>query len=248
MDRFSHIALSKALLKVAGEDTNMAYLSVIPLIDGEPSFLHRLHCHPLVKAPTLVKSALNVFGSKSNPAPFVKEDTYELIRLQQEKEDLVNTFVTAENKDPKEMAFDDGFGAILSVISHSYFDTFNNAVQAFAPYESYCAGQYEMWSKVDYFSYRIRWYQETAPQVREKVLAENFWNVKFTAKEMVKGMIHRVAALTQPAVQPETVAQVEKDLGVHDIPFNHEVEKFYLNLEKSVEKHLVDSVNQPVSK
>lgn len=60
LDRYSHIALAKALLQVANENTNMAYLSVIPLIDAEPSFLHRLQCHPLVKAPLLVKCALNM--------------------------------------------------------------------------------------------------------------------------------------------------------------------------------------------
>lgn len=244
MDRFSHIKLSRKLLEIAGENTNMAYLSVIPLIDGEPSFLHRLQCHPLVKGPLLVKCALNVFGSKSKPAPKVPEDTYELRRLKEEKEDLVNTFMVAENKEPEEMAFDEGYGALLSVLTHTYFDTYNNAVQAFAPYESYCAGQYEMWSEVDYFNYRVKWYQETAPEVCQKVLAEDFWNVQFTAKELVKGLIHRVAALTKPEIKPETIRLVERDLGVDDIPFNPEVEKFYIQLENSIRKHLVASVNQ----
>lgn len=248
MDRYSHIALAKGLLKIAGENTNMGYLSVIPLIDGEPSFLHRLQCHPLVRGPILVKCALNVFGSKSKPAPNVLEDTYELIRLKEEKEDLVNTFKIAENKGVEDMAFDEGYGALLSVLSHSYFDTYNNAVQAFAPYESYCAGQYEMWSKVDYFNYRVKWYQETAPSVREKVLAEGFWNVQFTAKEMVKGLIHRVAALTKPEVRPESIKSIEKDLGVDKILFNPEVEKFYIQLENAVEKYLVESVKQTINK
>ncbi|MBY4602890.1 MULTISPECIES: hypothetical protein [Bacillus] len=242
MDRYSHIALAEGLLKVCDENTNMAYLSVIPLIDGEPSFLHRLHCHPLVKGKLLMDCALNVFGAKNCIPPKVSEDTYEFKRLNQEKEDLTNTFVAATNKNPKEMAFQAGYGALLSIISHSYFDTYNNAVQAFAPYESYCAGQYDMWSKVDYFNYRIKWYEQTAPEVRKKVLAEDFWNVKFTAEEMVKGLIHRIAALTQPQVKEESIKEVEKVLGVNNIPFNKEVERFYIQLENAVQKYLVESV------
>ncbi|HGA1024566.1 TPA: hypothetical protein ACIQN7_005906 [Bacillus cereus] len=248
MDRYSHIALAKGLLRVAGENENMAYLSIVPLIDGSPSFLHRLHCHPLVKAPVLVNAALNVFGTKTGKAPIVPEDNFELKRLKEEYEDLVNTYKTAGGKDANEMAFDYGYGALLSVLSHSYFDTYNNAVQAFAPYESYCAGQYDMWSKVDYFNYRIKWYEQTALEVRQKVLQEDFWNVKFTAKEMVKGLIHRVAAHTQPSVSQSTIDKVEKDLGVDDIPFNQDVEQFFIHLETAVEKYLVESVKEPVTK
>jgi hypothetical protein len=246
MDRLSHIAFAKGLLKVAGENTNMAYLSIVPLIDAEPSFLHRLQCHPLVKGPLLVKCALNVFGSKSKPAPRVPEETYDLKRLLEEKDDIANTFMTTENAGLKDMEFDEGFGALLSVLSHPYFDTYNNAVQALAPYETYCAGQYEMWKKVDYFNFRVKWYKETAPQVREKVLSEDFWNVRFTAAEMVKGLIHRVAAFTQPGVPLESIRKIEKDLEVNDVPFNSEVEEFFIKLENSIETNLVKSVSEPV--
>ncbi|MED4590506.1 hypothetical protein [Priestia flexa] len=246
MDRFSHIALSKGLLKVCGEPENMGYLSIVPKIDASPSFLHRLHCHPLSKGPILVKAALNVFGSTDNNVPNLPEDTFELVRLKEEYSSFVEDFKITDNKDADDMAFKYGYGALLSVLSHSYFDTYNNAVQAFAPYESYCAGQYDMWSKVDYFNYRIKWYEQTAPEVREKVLAEEFWKVEFSAKEMVKGIIHRVAALTKPSIKPETIKQVEKDLNVDDVPFNPEVEKFYIKLEQSLEKNLIHSVQDTV--
>ncbi|WAA09174.1 hypothetical protein [Fervidibacillus albus] len=235
------------MLKVAGEDENMGHLSIIAKIDGSPSHLHRFHCHPLSKGPLLVKAALNVFGSKNGNVPYVPEDTFELRRLREDYESFVEDFKVSDKKDADAMAFEEGYGALLSVISHSYFDTYNNAVQAFAPYEGYCAEQYAMWKKVDYFNYRIKWYAETAPTVREKVLSEDFWNVSFSAKEMVKGLVHRLASLTQPSVSPETLKQVEVDLGIDDIPLNKDVEKFYLQLEESLERHLVESVKEPIT-
>lgn len=247
MDRFSHIAFSKGLLRVAGEEENMGYLSIIAKIDGAPSHLHRLHCHPLSKGPVLVKAALNVFGTKTGNAPSVPEDNFELIRLREDYASFVEDFKVSDKQNAEAMIFDEGYGALLSVISHSYFDTYNNAVQAFAPYEGYCAGQYDMWKKVDYFNYRIKWYAETAPAVREKVLSEDFWNVKFSAKELVKGLVHRVAALTKPSVSIEAIEKVEKDLQVDDIPFNKNVEKFYLQLEESLERHLVESVKELIT-
>ncbi|MCR6109545.1 hypothetical protein HXA35_04250 [Bacillus sp. A301a_S52] len=244
MDRFSHIALAKKLLETAGERTELAYMSILPLVDGEPSFLHRLHSHPLVKGPVVVDCAKVVFGTIEGHVPPLNTDTFELRRFEQEKQQFIDAFNEAIGTD-KEMAIDDGYGALLSVISHSYFDTYNNAVQAFAPYESYCAGQYEMWSKVDYFNYRIKWYQETAPSVRNKVVSEKFWdNYSFTAEELVKGMVNRVASFTQPRVSEETIKRVEHDLGVSYLPYNKKVEEFYLNLEETLEKHLIESVNE----
>lgn len=248
MDRHSHIAFAKGLLKIAGERTDMAYMSILPLVDGEPSFLHRLHSHPLVKGPVIVDSAKVVFGSSNGVVPNIPEDTFELVRFREEYYDFINTFnETLLVSGEENMMVDEGYGSLLSVISHSYFDTYNNAVQAFAPYESYCAGQWDMWNKVDYFNYRIKWYRQTAPEFRKLVLSEPLWDVSFTAKELVKGMIHRVAAHTKPDVKPESIVSIEKDLGVDDLPFNTEVEAFYLKLEEAVKRHLIESVSESVS-
>lgn len=245
MDRFSHIELAKGLLKTSNEDVNVAYMSILPLVDGEPSFLHRLHCHPVSKAPTIVKAAKPVFGYEGTSEPQVSEDSFELRRFKQEKQEFVDAFdKLIAPYTSKGMEIRDGFAPLLSVISHTYFDTYNNAVQAFTPYESYCSGQYDMWHEIDYFNYRIKWYQKTAPKVRENVLNESFWNeYSFTAKELVRGMVERLASFTRPSISDETLKRVLIDLNVEDIPSSEEVQEFYIKLENSLKKHLMASVN-----
>lgn len=245
MDRYSHIELAKGLLRTANEDVNVSYMSILPLVDGEPSFLHRLHCHPLSKATTVVDAAKLVFGYDGDILPDVNEESFELRRFRQEKHQFEEAFAKlVEDSTDRGMQITEGYASILSVISHTYFDTFNNAVQAFTPYESYCAGQYDMWHEIDYFNYRIKWYQTTAPNVREKVLEEKFWNdYSFTAKELVKGMIERIAYYTRPSVSKETVKRVEQDLEVDDLPSSYKVLEFYDALETSLRNHLMDSVN-----
>ncbi|SET49481.1 hypothetical protein SAMN05421676_10596 [Salinibacillus kushneri] len=245
MDRFSHVELAKGLLRISNENINVSYMSILPLVDGAPSFLHRLHCHPLSKASTVVDAAKVVFGYEGDHIPQISEDVFELKRFRQEKHQFIEVFnKLVKGYTNKGMEVSVGYGPLLSVISHTYFDTFNNAVQAFTPYESYCAGQYDMWHEIDYFNYRIKWYQETAPQVRQKVLEEKFWNdYSFTSKEMVKGMIDRIAHYTQPSVSKSTIKKVENDLAVDDISLNPEVREFYVKLETSLRKHLKDSVS-----
>ena len=136
-----------------------------------------------------------------------------------------------------------GFGPYLAVISHTYFDTFNNAVQAFTPYEPYCAGQYEMWKNINYFNYRILWYQEKAPSVRERVLKESFWNVNFDTKEMVKGMIHRLAYYTEPKVNESTIKEIETKLQLDEVDLKEEIIDFYEHLEDSLTKELINQTN-----
>lgn len=245
MDRFSHIELAKGLLRISNEDVNLAYMSILPLVDGEPSFLHRLHCHPISKSPTIVEAAKLVFGYEGEDLPDLSDDSFELRRFKQEKQEFVDAFDKLVSPyTSRGMEIRDGYAPLLSVISHTYFDTFNNAVQAFTPYESYCAGQYDMWHKVDYFNYRIKWYQQTAPKVRENVLNEAFWSeYSFTAEQLVKGMVERLASFTKPSISDETLKKVQRDLNVDNVPSSGRVQEFYIKLENSLKKHLMKSVN-----
>lgn len=92
MDRFSHIELAKGLLRISNEDVNLAYMSILPLVDGEPSFLHRLHCHPISKSPTIVEAAKLVFGYEGEDLPDLSDDSFELRRFKQEKQEFVDAF------------------------------------------------------------------------------------------------------------------------------------------------------------
>jgi hypothetical protein len=133
---------------------------------------------------------------------------------------------------------------VLAIASHTYFDTYNNPVQAFPPYEAYCAARYDMWRELDYFDFRVVWYQQTAPKFRELVLAEPFWNVRIPTAELVRAMVRRLAAMTLPAVAEETILAVEERLGVGGAERNDRADEFFIQLEESLDRHLVASVRE----
>lgn len=244
MDRYSHIEFAKRLLKICGEDENVAYMSILPLVDGEPSFLHRLHCHPIFKSKSVIKAAEKVFGT-DNGKPISKkdyqdvDDDFEYRRFESEQQQFYDIFdeLIRDNTE-KGLEVRSGYAPYLAVISHTYFDTFNNAVQAFTPYEPYCAGQYDMWKNINYFNYRISWYQEKAPSVREEVLNEEFWTDGFNVEELVKGMIHRLAHYTEPSIKQETLNEIEDYLGLKEVQVPNTVIELYENLEENLRNQL----------
>lgn len=254
MDRYSHIEFAKKLLSICGEDENVAYMSILPLVDGEPSFLHRLHCHPIAKSKSVVKAAEKVFGT-DDTQPLSKDyytnvdDDFEYRRFESEQHQFFEIFDELIKKNTmKGLEVRSGYAPYLAVISHTYFDTFNNAVQAFTPYEPYCAGQYEMWRNINYFNYRISWYQEKAPSVREAVLKEDFWNNEFKVEELVKGMIHRLAYYTEPSIKQETLNEIEDYLGLSEVKVPDKVKELYENLEENLRNQLYKQTDKDTIK
>lgn len=244
MDRYSHIALAKKLMEITQQDIHMGYLSIVAKIDGKPDHLHRLHCHPLVKAPKLMEASMKVFGSKDKNATIKDDSFFEYKRLLEDKDNFIEDYIYSGGNDVADMAVTPGYGAILSIVSHTYFDTFNNTVQALAPFDFHCAGQYEMWKKVDYFNYRIKWYAETAPSVRENVCKEDFWNTSFKPEELIKGIVRRIAYHTKPAPSLEAIKNVETVLGVDNVEYIPKTEDFLVKLEESLEKNIIESVKE----
>jgi len=66
--------------------------------------------------------------------------------------------------------------AAVSLVSHTYFDTFNNPVSVFYPYAPNYAAQWSFWEEIDYLDFKETFYEENnINQFREKMRDSSAW-------------------------------------------------------------------------
>ena len=113
----------------------------------------------------------------------------------------------------------DKMSAAVSMISHVYFDTFNNPVQVFLPYSSLPSGQWDFWDQIDYMRFRGEFYNEdNISTFRQEISKSKAWDVKLTPPALIKAMIIRIGELSQPAIKYEvTDWSIRKFLRYMDI-------------------------------
>lgn len=106
----------------------------------------------------------------------------------------------------------DKLSAAVSLLSHTFFDTFNNPVQIFLPICSYCSAQWDFWAKIDYMKFRGDFYKpENIVPFRKEIAESKVWNVALKPEALMKAIIIRLGEMGQPAVPYEIV-----DMGVRD--------------------------------
>ena len=106
----------------------------------------------------------------------------------------------------------DKLSAAVSLLSHTYFDTYNNPVQIFLPDCSLCSAQWDFWSKIDYMKFRGDFYKpENIVPFRKEVAKSKVWNVTLKPEALMKAMIIRLGEMGQPAIPYEVV-----DMGLRD--------------------------------
>lgn len=107
----------------------------------------------------------------------------------------------------------DKLSAAVSLLSHTYFDVWNNPVQIFLPACSYCSAQWEFWNNVDYMKFRSEFYKtENIIPFRKEIAKSKVWAMKLKPEAIIKAMIIRMGEMGQPAIPYEVV-----DMGLRDI-------------------------------
>ncbi|KPK42364.1 MAG: hypothetical protein AMJ78_02860 [Omnitrophica WOR_2 bacterium SM23_29] len=135
----------------------------------------------------------------------IGEETPGFLKLLDEAKDVVGD-------DKVTKISTDKLAAAVSLLSHTFFDTFNNPVQIFLPTCSYCSAQWEFWSKIDYMKFRGEFYKpENIVPFRKEIAASKIWNVILKPEALMKAMIIRLGEMGQPAIPYEIV-----DMGVRD--------------------------------
>jgi hypothetical protein len=236
------------LLKSCKCDERAALYSLLPAMDREPPHFHRVYAHIISNFPKILTTAIHVFSDNSTP---VDKNSYEYKRISDDKEyylKLASAAVSMINDDSILDPSSDKLSGGIALLSHIYFDTFNNPVQAFLPESVYSSGQWDFWEKVGYLTFRSKFYREDIIQsFRERLLNDSIWNTKLDPYALVKAMIIRMGDLARPGISYEVVdwkiRVYLRFLGCEEYKRPDEELKFCKNLEKKIESLIYECLN-----
>jgi len=160
----------------------------------------------------------------------------------------------------------DPLAVALALISHPYFDTFNNPVASFIPLAANYAAQWGLWKEIRYLDFKTTFYRqeviagfrrqiaesgvwtrpvdasrEADPDIRRRILAQ--LGQPYSAHGFIKAMVERLGSLSQ-GISPNAVDHAIRNLfsamGVKDIV--HADRELLLCL--AVEKEISDFIRR----
>lgn len=240
MDHLTHIGMAYKLLESCGCDNRAALYSLLPAIDREPAHFHRVYAHIISNFPKILTTAIHVFSDNNVP---VDKNSYEYKRISDDRNYFLKLTKAASpiiNDNSISDPSSDKVSAGVALLSHIYFDTFNNPVQAFLP-ESVCSsGQWEFWKNVGYLTFRSKFYREDVIQIfRERLLNDKIWDTKVDPYTLIKAMVIRMGDLSQPGIEYEIVdwkiREYLRFLGCDEYKRPDKELQFCKKLEKKIE-------------
>ncbi len=227
MDEKIYILTAAKFLEICGCNAGAAIYSLLPTVDKKPEYYKGLYGHILENQPALLDSALEIFTGRHTD---VAKGSYTYTRIKEEKESFLNLVGHAKQftKIPSIIS-DDKVSSALSLISHSYIDSFFWPIQFFVPHSSTCCGQWGLWDKIDYIKLKELFNKkETVFSLMKIITGSNIWdtkmkldnfqlivrrrlvkekllNKKLDPAAMIKAMIIRLGELARPNINYEIV-------------------------------------------
>ncbi|MEE9515213.1 MAG: hypothetical protein V3V54_04195 [Candidatus Brocadiales bacterium] len=140
--------------------------------------------------------------------------------------------------------------AAVSLLSHLYFDLWNNPVQVFLPESSYCSAQWKFWTDIDYMRFRSDFYRPASINAfRKEIAASPVWNTKVRPEAMIKAMIIRLGEGGQPSIPYEVVDQGIRDfmryMDINDYQRADEELEFCHKLENTIRENIFREFKKP---
>lgn len=219
MDSKTHVEYALRLIRpFASEATSnqaAAFASLFPQIDRTPATLHRNYAHQVIKTKPLVKVGYEVLTKKNGEISSydVKRFQAEAIRI---RNYLPHVTINEDCLDHEDFVK----AANLSFLSHLHLDTFNQPVQAFVPFESYCSGQWELWNKIGDFRYPL-YVQGRVEELRYEWLESRMWKESFDLSILTAALLQRLSDLSLKAIDPKTLDLAFDHFGVRPLQKNH---------------------------
>ena len=222
MDWGTHMVLAAKLLESCRLDKGATIYSDLPAIDIEPAHYHRVYAHILENLPIILDVALEVLGFAEFAHSEQLADYIGKRKLEKEKDKDIDkwryaydrvtsesaTFIRLAREASEQLGDDtiskmstDKMSAGVSLISHIYFDTFNNPVQAFLPHSSQASAQWAFWDSIDYMRFREEFYNDgSIIAFRQEIAKRAVWNIKLSPPAMLKAMIIRIGEMAEPSI------------------------------------------------
>ncbi len=100
----------------------------------------------------------------------------------------------------------DRLAAALSLVSHPYFDVWNNPVQFFLPDCAFASARWDFWTKIDYMKFRGDFYKEkNITRFRLEMVEHPLWNTSVQPEALIKTIIIRMGEMGAPTIPYEVV-------------------------------------------
>jgi len=206
MDDVTHLVITYKLLESCGCDKRATIYSLLPALDRKPPHFHRVYGHIISNFPKILETAIHVFA---NDNASVDKNAYEYVRINEDKDSVLNFAQVASNLIGDKSICNpssDKVSSGVALLSHIYFDTYNNPVQAFLPDSVYSSGQWNFWRDVGYLTFRTKFYEENVISAfRKNLFSDEIWNTKIDPYTLIKAMIIRLGDLSRPGVEYEIV-------------------------------------------
>jgi hypothetical protein len=160
----------------------------------------------------------------------------------------------------------DRVACMMSLVSHVYFDMFNNPVGCFIPFDATYSAHWRLWEELDYLQFKATFYNkeiivpfrqqisdsdvwtrpmnpsdERDPEIRARI--EKQLNKPYSAAGLIKAFIQRLGALA-PGISPDAV-----DMTIRNI-FGHLEEKAIVHADreilycKAMEQEIADAIRK----
>jgi hypothetical protein len=224
MDSLTHIYFAWRLAEISGTDTASAYAALFPQIDRNPPYFHRLYAHNFALARDLSKIGQEVMATGKIPARF--KENYAWKRFLQERPRILSyrdTFAQASGVSLPSPGTDTLSGAI-AYLSHIYFDTYNNPVQAFLPEVVHSCAQVGLWKSLNPVAFRLSLYEaENIEAFRRRLYFSNLWNTRLEPHALAYALIAQTAATCFVNVPARLVKKTYDGLGIGGRPDPHDL-------------------------
>lgn len=100
----------------------------------------------------------------------------------------------------------DKLAAALSLLSHPYFDVWNNPVQFFLPDCAFASARWDFWTQIDYMKFRGDFYKEkNITRFRQGIVQSPVWNTSLQPEALIKALIIRMGEMGAPTIPYEVV-------------------------------------------
>lgn len=209
MDHSTHVSMAYKLLDACECDKAASMYSLLPAIDREPAHFHRVYAHIISNFPKILSSSIYILAGTKVKASKINEKSYEYQRIKEDKEyfeGLMKKAVPFVGDSTILQPSSDLVSAAVALLSHIYFDTFNNPVQAFLPESPYASGKWDFWANIGYLAFRERFYTKSVIEnFRERLFNDKIWNVKLDPFTLIKCVIIRLGDLSRPGIEYEIV-------------------------------------------
>ena len=224
MDSLTHFYFAWRLAKVSGVDPASTYAALFPQIDRSPPYFHRLYAHNFALARELSKIGQEVMATGRIP-PKLKanyawkrflEERPRIIAYRDKFAEAAAVSLPAPGTDP--------LAGTIAYLSHIYFDTYNNPVQAFLPEIVHSCSQVDLWESLDPVAFRLALYQsDNLAAFRKRMYFSKLWDVQLEPHALAYALIVRTAASCVVKVPARLVKKTYEGLGIGEHPDGKEL-------------------------